>query len=193
VPDALLSTESPQPQPPEWLAEFALPDGTRVRFRRVCPADESLIATAINSVSRETLLHRFFSPIRSVSADQLRRMLVFDPALETCIVGVRETATSRRIICGARYVKLPRPTAAEIAITVHDEFQHCGLGTLLLRLLAQLAQHEQLEWFEAEVLSSNQKMLNLFRKLARAHATGHWTGDVYHVEIPVRILAGPPG
>ncbi len=166
-----------------------MPDRTRVRFRRVCPADEPLIATAINSASRETLLHRFFSPIRRVSPDQLRRMLVFDPALETCIVGVRETATDRRIICGARYVKLPRPAAAEIAITVHDDFQHCGLGTLLLRLLAQLALRERLEWFEAEILSSNLKMLNLLRKLARDHATGHWTGDVYHVEIPVQILA----
>jgi acetyltransferase len=189
VPDTPLPFESIQPPPPEWLAEFTLPDNTKVRFRRVCVADEPLIATAINSASRETLLHRFFSPIRRVSPEQLRRMLVFDPASETCIVGVRETATDRRIICGARYVKLPHPSAAEIAITVHDEFQHSGLGTFLLRLLAQLAQRERLEWFEAEVLSSNQKMLNLLRKLARDQATGHWTGDVYHVEIPVRTLA----
>lgn len=187
--DAALPSEAPQSNPPEWLAEFALPDGTSARFRRVQADDEPLIAAAINSASRETLLHRFFSPIRAVAPDQLRRMLDFDATRETCIVGVMEAKASRRIICGARYVKLSRPRAAEIAITVHDDFQHCGLGTLSLRLLARLALAEQLEWFEAEVLSTNQKMLSLVRKLARGQAKGYWTGDVYHVEIPVQVLA----
>ncbi len=166
-----------------------LTDGTTVRFRRVRSDDEPLIAAAINSASRETLLHRFFSPIRSIAPDQLRRMLEFDVTRETCIVGVLDDHSGRRIVCGARYVKLPRPRAAEIAITVHDDFQHSGLGTRLLRLLAQLAWADQLEWFEAEVLSTNQKMLNLVRKLTRGQAQGSWTGDVYHVEIPVQILA----
>lgn len=189
MPDAAPPSESPQSQPPEWLGEFALPNGALVRFRRVQADDEPLIAAAINSASRETLLHRFFSPIRAVAPDQLRRMLEFDATRETCIVGVLENHSARRIVCGARYVKLPRPRAAEIAITVHDDFQHSGLGTRLLRLLAQLAWADQLEWFEAEVLSTNQKMLNLVRKLTRGQAQGSWTGDVYHVEIPVQTLA----
>lgn len=192
MPDALTPSETPERNPPAWLAEIALADGARVRFRHVRADDEPLIAAAIHSASRETLLHRFFSPIRSVSPDQLRRMLAFDPTCETCIVGVLEAGPSRRIICGARYVKLPRPRAAEIALTVHDDFQHCGLGTFLLRLLARLALADQLDWFEAEVLSTNQKMLNLLRKLAPGQAKGHWTGDVYHVEIPVAILATAP-
>lgn len=159
-----------------------------MRFRPVRAEDEPLIAAAINSSSRETLLHRFFSPIRSVSPDMLRQMLVLDQTKETCIVGVTETEAGRRIICGARYVKLPRAHTAEIALTVHDEFHRRGLGTFTLRLLAQLAQAENLEWFEAEVLSTNDKMLKLIRKLARGQARGKWSGDVYHVEIPVRIL-----
>jgi len=183
------SSQPPPSNTPEWLTELPLPAGPRVRFRRVCAADEPLIAAAINSSSRETLLHRFFSPIRSVSPDMLRQMLVLDPTRETCIVGMTETNTSRRIICGARYVKLPKPFAAEIALTVHDDFQRRGLGTFMLRLLARLAQAENLEWFEAEVLSTNDKMLKLFRKLARGQARGHWTGDVYHLEIPVRSLS----
>lgn len=164
-------------------------DGTPVWFRHVRPADEPLLAAAINSASRETLLHRFFSPIRRVAPDQLRRMLVLDATRETCIVGVLETNPGTRIICGARYVKLSKPHTAEIALTVHDDFQRRGLGTVLLRLLARLALVEQLQWFEAEVLSTNHKMLNLFRKLSLGQARGQWTGDVYHVEIPVRSLA----
>jgi len=173
---------------PEWLGTLPLPDGTVVRFRHVRPEDEPLIAAAINSASRETLLHRFFSPIRSVSPEMLRRMLVLDPTQETCIVGLIESADARRLICGARYVKLTRPGTAEIAITVHDDFQHRGLGTLLLRLLAKLAARDRLHTFEAEVLSSNLKMLTLLRKLAGGQSKSTWTGDVYHVEFPIQLL-----
>jgi hypothetical protein len=55
-------------------------------------------------------------------------------------------------------------------------------------LLARLAHAENLNWFEAEVLSTNDKMLKLIRKLAGGQARGKWSGDVYHVEIPVRVL-----
>lgn len=191
MPDHSPSPATPGRPSPEWLGELPLTSGALVRFRHVRAADEPLIAAAINSSSRETLLHRFFSPIRKVSPEQLRRMLVLDPTKETCIVGVLPAATDHRIVCGARYVKLARPDAAEIALTVHDEFQHCGLGTALLRILARLALAEKLEWFEAEVLSSNHKMLSLLRKLAPGQAKGHWTGEVYHVEIPVRTLVTP--
>jgi acetyltransferase len=192
VADIAPPSETPEPDPPEWLGQFSLPDGSLVRFRRVRADDEPLIAAAINSASRETLLHRFFSPIRQVAPDQLRRMLVLDPTRETCIVGVLEANPSQRIVCGARYVKLAAPDAAEIAITVHDDFQQRGLGTFSLRLLARLALAEQIERFEAEVLSSNDKMLGLVRKLSGGRAQGHWTGDVYHMEIPVRLLAAEP-
>ncbi len=159
-----------------------------MRFRRVGAADEPLVVAAIHSSSRETLLHRFFSPIRSVTPELLRQMLVLDPTRETCFVGVTESENTARIVCGARYVKLPKPDAAEIALTVHDDFQRRGLGTFMMRLLARLAQVENLQWFEAEVLSTNDKMLQLLRKLSGGQARGHWTGDVYHVEIPVQVL-----
>lgn len=191
MPDSAVSPATPEDHSPEWLAELVLTTGARVRIRHVRAEDEPLIAAAINSSSRETLLHRFFSPIRKVSPEQLRRMLVLDPTRETCIVGVLTTATDHRIVCGARYVKLAKLDTAEIALTVHDEFQHCGLGTMLLRILARLALAENLVRFEAEVLSSNHKMLSLLRKLAPGQAQGQWTGEVYHVEIPVRTLATP--
>lgn len=173
----------------DWLGEIRLADNSFVRFRHVRPADEALIAAAINSASRETLLHRFFSPIRQIAPDQLQRMLVIDPHQETCLVGLTELNSIQRIVCGARYVKLSTPDRAEIAITVHDAFQHHGLGTFLLRLLARLAGAEGIIQFEAEVLSSNNKMHNLLRKLARGQARVQWTGDVYHWEIPVQVLA----
>ena len=191
VQDATDPVETPRASHEEWVAELPLAGGPVVRFRHVRPEDEPFIAEAIRTASRETLLHRFFSPMRSVSPGLLRQMLSIDWAKEMCIVGAVTERGTVRIICGARYVKL-RPGAAEIAFTVHDDFQRRGLGAFLLKLLARLAQTEGIRWFEAEVLASNHKMLQLFKKVA-PRSSGHWTGDVYHIVIDVQTVAHGEG
>jgi len=191
MPDGTIQSGPQRVDHEEWLAELKLNGGPVVRFRHVRPDDESFIAEAIRTASRETLLHRFFSPIRAVSPGMLRRMLSIDRAKETCIVGVVTESERMRIICGARYVKL-RPGAAEIALTVHDDFQQRGLGTFLIGLLARLAQAESIRWFEAEVLASNQKMLKVFKRVA-PRSSGHWTGDVYHIVIDLQSLTPSEG
>jgi acetyltransferase len=190
----MTKTDSPQDRDPEWLAEWPVSDGLVVRFRHVRPEDEPFITEAIRTASRETLLHRFFSPIRSVSPDQLRRMLAIDRTKDVCVVGVVQTKDATRIICGARYVRLPRPHAAEIAVTVHDDFQRRGLGELLLRLLARLAVADGIRWFEADVMYSNRKMLNLFTKLAPNHTRTRLMGDVTHLEFAIaEVVTGDAG
>src|ERR1043166_1138509 len=186
VQEATRSTETPMAGHEEWVAELPLAGGPVVRFRHVRPEDEPFIVEAIRTASRETLLHRFFSPMRSVSPDLLRQMLSIERAKEACLVGVVSERGAVQIICGARYVKL-RPGAAEIALIVHDDFQRRGLGAFLLKLLARLAQGGGIRWFEAEVLASNHNMLQLFKKLA-PRASGHWTGDVYHIVMDVQTV-----
>jgi len=174
----------------DWLAELRLADGQTVCFRHVRPDDETLISAAIRTASRETLLHRFFSPIRTVSPDLLRRLLVIDRVKEACIVGLMADNGNMRIICGARYVRLPKPAAAEIAFTVHDDFQRRGLGTFLLKLLLQLARQDGIRWFEADVMVSNVGMLRLLRRSAPPPARKHCDGDVYHLEMDLDSWRG---
>jgi len=185
--DTTATAETPRAGHDEWLAELPLTNGQVVRFRHVRPDDEPFIAESIRTASRETLLHRFFSPMRSVSPGLLRQMLSIDRAKETCIVGVVAGNGTVRIICGARYVKL-RPGAAEIALTVHDDFQRRGLGEFLVKLLARLAQADGIRWLEAEVMASNHKMLELFKKVA-PRSSVHWAGDVHHLVIDQQTLA----
>lgn len=175
----------------DWLAEMRLADGRVVYFRHVRPDDEAFISAAIRTASRETLLHRFFSPIRTVSPDLLRRLLAIDRVNEACIVGLVAEQDATRIICGARYVRLPKPAAAEIAFTVHDDFQRRGLGTFLLKLLLRLARQEGIRWFEADVMVSNVGMLRLLRRAAPPPARKHCEGDVYHLEMDLGTLNGP--
>ena len=180
---------TPHPDDSDWCAEWPLDDGRLVRFRHVRPEDEPLVTEAIRTASRETLLHRFFSPIRSVSPDQLRGMLAIDRAKQTCIVGLISAPDQTRLICGARYVRLPQPHTAEVAITVHDDFQHRGLGTFLLQQLARLATADGIRCFEAYVMNSNQKMLNLFTKLAPNHIRARQPDDITHLTLETSTVA----
>ena len=180
---------APRSDDSDWCAEWPLDGGQLVRFRHVRPEDGPLVAEAIRTASRETLLHRFFSPIRSVSPVQLREMLDIDRAKQTCIVGLIATPDNTRLVCGARYVRLPQPHTAEVAVTVHDDFQHRGLGTFLIQVLARVALAVGIFGFEGYVMNSNRKMLNLFTKLAPNQVRTRQPGDITHLRFETAALA----
>lgn len=160
---------------------FLLADGRRIGFRPLAPDDEALIAEAIGTASPETLLHRFFIPLRGLAPEELHRMLTLDPAREFCLVGELHEPPDRRIVCGARYVRSPETAAAEIALTVHDDFQRQGLGRRLLRLLVEQGRRDGLRTFAADVLAENPAMLRLLQQVAPRRRSAFSSG-VCHVE-----------
>jgi acetyltransferase len=162
-------------------ATMTLPNGTELRFRPVRPDDEAAIADSIRTASRETMMHRFFTPLRGLPPDQLRRMITIDPAMEACLVGELDENGRHRVVCGARYVRLADRATAEIAVTVHDDFQQLGIGAALLRHLTALARADGIRSFVADVLPSNTGMLRLLRNVLPQHHKFIQAG-VYHVE-----------
>lgn len=163
------------------MVTFKLASGEQIQFRPVRPGDEPMVAEAFRTASRETLLHRFFTPLRGLSPEELRRMLTIEPVREVCVVGELAAETGKRIVCGARYVRLADPLVAEIAMTVHDDFQDQGLGGFMLGHLIQLGRADGIGTFVADVLPSNTKMLRLLGKVAPQRRTKFAEG-VCHVE-----------
>jgi len=108
-------------------------------------------------------------------------MLTIDPAREFCIVGEVKGPGVPRIICGARYVRLKDPAVAEIALTVHDDFQHQGIGRCLLRLLVERGRMDGIRTFVADVLATNTPMLRLLQEIAPKRRSSFADG-VSHVE-----------
>jgi acetyltransferase len=171
-----------------WLFRYQLPDGPHVRFRYVTPADAELVAASIRTVSRETLLHRFFSPINTVPISSVREMLKINFPASICLVGEIDENGHPRIICGARFVRASSSdTMAEVALSVHDDFQCRGLGTFLLRKLGEFAFAAGVEKFEGYVLYSNARMRRL---VERVSPSSQWFffDDVIRVVIPVETL-----
>jgi len=172
------------------MVTLELASGEELQVRPVTPEDESLIAEAFRTASPETLLHRFFTPLLELPPAELKRMLAIDPARETCIVGELSGPGGKRIVCGARYVRLADPSVAEIALTVHDEFQGKGIGTFLLGHLIRLGRADGIRSFAGDVLATNTRMLRLLNKLAPGCRSTFAEG-VCHVEFDLAETMGP--
>ena len=79
----------------------------------------------------------------------------------------------------ARYVRNPaRPNAAEVAVTVVDDWQGRGLGTLLLEAITMRAREEGVDTFTALMLVDNRQMMDLLQRLGAVRVVDRAAGAV---------------
>jgi GNAT superfamily N-acetyltransferase len=79
----------------------------------------------------------------------------------------------------ARYVRDPaRPETAEVAVTVVDDWQGRGLGTLLLEAISARARAAGIRTFTAWMLARNQEMMDLFRHLGPVRVVEREAGTI---------------
>lgn len=76
----------------------------------------------------------------------------------------------------ARFVRMvAEPDVAEPAVTVLDEYQGKGLGTILLQRLIEAAWERDIRWFRSELLAENKASKRMMESLSpevRFQATG---------------------
>jgi GNAT superfamily N-acetyltransferase len=68
------------------------------------------------------------------------------------------------LVAVGRYERISETEEAEVAFVVADEFQHHGIGTILLDHLADAALSNGINTFTAQTLADNQDMLDVFMK-----------------------------
>lgn len=142
-----------------------LRDGTPVVVRSICPADRTALRDGFHRLSPEAIYHRFFQTKTGLSDAELRYLTELDFRSHVALVVTAQVEGRDQIVAVARFVRVDRPGAgdrAEIAFVVGDEFQHRGIGTLLMAQLAMIARGLGYTAFEAEVLPDNYAMLRVF-------------------------------
>jgi acetyltransferase len=138
-------------------------DGTPVTIRDISPDDLELEREFVDSLSPSTGYQRLMSS-RRLSAEELRRFTDIDPRHQRALIAVARVDRAERQLGVARYVKTSRDRA-EFAIVLRDDWQHRGLGSVLLRHLVAEARQDGLAALFGTTFASNAAMLRLAGKL----------------------------
>jgi GNAT superfamily N-acetyltransferase len=141
-----------------------LADGTCIFVRPLLYSDRHDLAESFQHLSGESRRHRFFSAPMALSDEDLEYLTNIDYSNHFAFAAFARNGSEIRGVGVARYIRDPaRTTHAEAAVTVLDAYQRRGLGTLLLRLLADQAQCNGVTTFVSYVLWDNQKVLDGLR------------------------------
>ena len=171
-------------------APIALRDGARVRIRRLRDSDSELLLRGFRRLSPESRYRRFLAPTPKLSAGTVRYLVEIDHRDHEALVAVDER--SGEGVGVARYVRNPaRPDAAEVAVTVVDDWQGRGLGTLLLEGITMRAREEGVDTFTALMLVDNKEMMDLLQRLGAVRVVDRAAGAV-EVEVHLPAIGVSP-
>ena len=110
-----------------------LKDGTSILIRQNDPCIKDCIVQGFDELSAQSKYLRFFVPLKTLSDAQLKNLTDIDNINSVVVTALEIQEHENRCIGLARYSCLDEePDVAEFALTVIDEFQKRGVGTILL-------------------------------------------------------------
>jgi RimJ/RimL family protein N-acetyltransferase len=165
-----------------WHRELQLRDGSRILLRQIRPEDRDRLAEGLRRLSPASRYLRFHRVIDHLTDEQLDELTDIDHVDHEAIIALDHERPDRPGVGVARYIREPyEPKVAEAAITVADEYQGQGAGTLLLGALAARARDNGVYVFRNYVMDGNHAMLEVFDHLGATReleSTGLWRVDL---------------
>ena len=154
-----------QPHAATLPATAVLRDGSRVRLRAIRPDDKERLSIAFGRLSTRSVYRRFLHPVKALTPGVLRELTELDFHDRVGLVLAVAGEDGERLVAVGRFVRLaPDSERAEFAITVADDHQNRGAGTLLLQRLVEMARADGVREFVAHVLEDNRGMLEVIRR-----------------------------
>jgi len=160
------TTENPLVESPAVSSkrdfEAMLRDGTRVHVRPIHPDDIELERQFIEALSPTSRRFRFMFTMNSPSTELLEQLTIIDPATDVAFIALLETGDDAQEIGVARFSAQAKGADCEFAVTVADDWQHKGLGTLLMECLIEVAKARGIKQMHSSDSADN----TLMRKFA---------------------------
>ena len=165
---------------------MALRDGSKVLIRQVRSTDARLLADGFARLSPRSRQLRFLTIKRQLSSAELRYLTEVDHHDHEALVALNRA--DGRGVGIARYIRhTDDPHAAEIAVTIVDDWHGRGLGTELVTRLSGRARCEGVHRFTALIAEDNTAVARMLRN-ASATLAGRGPGTVEY-----EITLMPPG
>ncbi|HSL67375.1 MAG TPA: GNAT family N-acetyltransferase [Actinomycetota bacterium] len=171
------------PYPSNLESDVVLRDGSTVRIRPARPGDLARVQDYLLGLSPETRRLRFWAV--AVNIGELAEKIVDVDYRDHLTLLVLRGGDEGTMIGGAQYSRMDHGRA-EIGMSVADEWQGKGIGSILLGQLAQAAGERGVTIFVAEVLPENHGMIGVFRESGFPLSIRALPGAI-EVEFPVSL------
>lgn len=158
-------------------------DGSQVEIRPLEPEDRDGYAKAFLRLSPESRYRRFFVPMPELTESALDFLTGVDHQDHEALVAI--DPVTRDGIGVARYVRTGAGVA-EPAIAVVDAWQHRGIGSLLMQVMAARAREAGISRFRASVLATNHDAIAAVEQLGPSARELHGSEVVLTVELRAR-------
>lgn len=159
-----------RPYPVQYVGRWRTDAGLDVVIRPIRPEDEPLMVTFHESLSERSIYLRYFRLLKlsqRIAHERLTRVCYIDYDREMALVveHVDPATGEPRILGVGRLTKIHGTNAAEFAVLVTDAYQGQGIGTELLRRLAQVGRDEKLALISGDILPENTDMVTVCRRV----------------------------
>jgi GNAT superfamily N-acetyltransferase len=138
-----------------------LRDGTSVLIRPIRAGDAELEREFVERLSRESRRFRFLGEVKSLSPAAIQMLVDVDQQRDVAIVALIADGAHKREIGVCRYNVRSDGVTCECAIAVSDDWQHRGLGTLLMQELIDVARTRGIECMYSLDTADNNAMREL--------------------------------
>jgi GNAT superfamily N-acetyltransferase len=167
--------------------EVSIRDGTLVRLRPVVPEDKPVLVAGFERLSPESRYRRFMAPVAELSKEQLAYLTEIDYQDHFAWLAQGLAEAGLPGVGVSRYVRDPaEPEVAEAAVTVIDDYQGRGLGTLLLEALGAVALENGVRRFRGYALSDNRRLRELLAGVGARVAHDSPGIDRVEIDLPGR-------
>ncbi|MEZ6184928.1 MAG: GNAT family N-acetyltransferase [Planctomycetota bacterium] len=151
----------PEHYPRDLVQRGRTRDGRRYRIRPVRPDDAERLRAGFATLSPETVYRRFHYALNALSDDALRYLTHLDYQQHLALIALDEGGGTVGV---ARYYLPEDAEFAEAAVVVGDAWQGQGVGSALLKLLAQAAETRGIAGFEGYVQRDNLLMRRMVER-----------------------------
>ena len=155
-----------------------LRDGVTVSLRRLGSADIDAVVALHGALSERELYLRFFTMHPAYLKTLAGKLTDGDGA--NYALGAFESGT---LIGIANYVLCGKPATADVAVVVAHDDHLRGVGTFLLRRLAQVARYNGIQHLVADVLTTNDLMFKVLHDAGLNPRRKTYDSGVVHLEI----------
>jgi len=150
--------------PIEWETRFTAKKGKILLFRPKKPSDTEMLWAMFSTLS-ETSISNLIPPYTRERIEGWTNNIDFNDVL-TIVAVVEETCVPR--IVGVASLKFNAQEVfkhkAELAITVHDDYQNLGVGTALIRHLIKIARKKKLKKIFLTTNTENARAIHVYQK-----------------------------